>query len=406
MGNNISTVGDLFFPDNPNRRCRAQELQQQILTFGEEFKELQATRENKLNNIRSKLDGLMRSKGFETSQQLEDSVKGILNGEELARYARLKNLLDLNDKVQGIIWDLSGIAGLASGIILGVGVLAGLMTGGAALAALGVVGEVLAIVAIIVVVFGVIEGAIERSKLRDAINELWPQRVKIKQAVEQMRVIVQWVDAIEVWLDHSDIIDTKTLDALLDGSGAGFEPQYRSWTIDHTCDMLAGMDRANGSWTNEDPGRGSLPPQTFFTMAASEPIAAAYPLAAELGLEKSLSTAAHSMVVTSPVAELLITDKADSDGGHDNATEPKSYKFVYRYLVDQTSCVVECGGKLLKIKALQYSEENTRLESTLFSIESVPSRAAKLAASLFVLPATNVLTSDGCKIHVAATSTT
>jgi len=44
MGNNISTVGDLFFPDNPNRRCRAQELQQQILTFGEEFKELQATR--------------------------------------------------------------------------------------------------------------------------------------------------------------------------------------------------------------------------------------------------------------------------------------------------------------------------------------------------------------------------
>jgi len=32
---------------------------------------------------------------------------------ELLCHARL----DLNDKVQGIIWDLSGIAGLASGIV-------------------------------------------------------------------------------------------------------------------------------------------------------------------------------------------------------------------------------------------------------------------------------------------------
>lgn len=91
------------------------------------------------------------------------------------------------------------------------------MTGGAALAALGVIGEILAVVAVIIIVFGVIEGAIERDvsaakicavalctsnthgisqKLRDAINQMWPQRAKIKQALEQMRVIVNWVDAI------------------------------------------------------------------------------------------------------------------------------------------------------------------------------------------------------------------
>lgn len=44
MGNNISTAGDIFFPDNPSRRRRAQELQQQILDFGREFKQLHATR--------------------------------------------------------------------------------------------------------------------------------------------------------------------------------------------------------------------------------------------------------------------------------------------------------------------------------------------------------------------------
>lgn len=168
--------------------------------------------------------------------------------------------------------------------------------------------------------------------------------------------------------------------------------------------MLAGLDHANGSWTNEDPARGSLSSQTIDTIAASAP-ATAYTSAAELRPEKSLSTTSNSMVTTSPVAELLITDKADSDG---NTTEPKSYKCVYKYLVDQTSCVVECGGELLKLKALQYSEQDTRLESTLFSIESVPSQAAKLAASLSVLSAAaaNVPASRGCWIRVAATLAT
>lgn len=41
--------------------------------------------------------------------------------------------------------------------------MAGVVTGGAALAALGVIGEILAAVGVIVVIFGVIEGAIERS---------------------------------------------------------------------------------------------------------------------------------------------------------------------------------------------------------------------------------------------------
>lgn len=109
------------------------------------------------------------------------------------------------------------------------------------------------------------------------------------------------------------------------------------------------------------------------------------------------------MVITSPVAELLITEKADSDG---NTTGPKSFKCVYKYLVDQASCVVECGGELLRLTALQYSEKDTRLESTLFSIESVPSQAVKLAASLSAMSTARYPTARECWIRVVATSTT
>jgi hypothetical protein len=70
--------------------------------------------------------------------------------------------LDINEKAQGIIFDLISIVGAASGVILGIGVIAGIVTGGAALAALAVVGEALAVVAGIVIVFGIIEGAVER----------------------------------------------------------------------------------------------------------------------------------------------------------------------------------------------------------------------------------------------------
>lgn len=44
MGNGASSIGDLFFPDNPNRRRRAEELRNQINAFGEEFKQLTAYR--------------------------------------------------------------------------------------------------------------------------------------------------------------------------------------------------------------------------------------------------------------------------------------------------------------------------------------------------------------------------
>lgn len=44
MGNSGSTIGDIFFPDNPNRRARAEELKNQINVFAAEFKLLKISR--------------------------------------------------------------------------------------------------------------------------------------------------------------------------------------------------------------------------------------------------------------------------------------------------------------------------------------------------------------------------
>lgn len=121
--------------------------------------------------------------------------------------------------------------GASTGVIVGIGFAVGAITAATAGAALAVIGEVLAVVGAIVIIFSVIEGAIERSvrhrleshpppptpnlrawpppiqptadfmrrvnqKLRDAIDELWPKRAQIKQYLEQMRAIVNWVDTI------------------------------------------------------------------------------------------------------------------------------------------------------------------------------------------------------------------
>lgn len=80
--------------------------------------------------------------------------------------------------------------GASTGVIVGIGFAVGAITAATAGAALAVIGEVLAVVGAIVIIFSVIEGAIERSKLRDAIDELWPKRAQIKQYLEQMRAIV------------------------------------------------------------------------------------------------------------------------------------------------------------------------------------------------------------------------
>lgn len=87
MGNSVS---DLFYPDNPNRRARAEELRNAINSFGAEFAQQKQLREDIIKRIRPKLDNLLRERGFHTPDQLEQHVNSILSGDELKKYDDLK----------------------------------------------------------------------------------------------------------------------------------------------------------------------------------------------------------------------------------------------------------------------------------------------------------------------------
>jgi hypothetical protein len=123
--------------------------------------------------------------------------------------------LNKADEVEGIAWQVISFIGATAGVLVGGAFIAGIVTGGAALALIGAVGEALAIIGIVIALFGIVQGAIERDvrasaladtwmiaevfriqNLREAINQLFPKRAEVKLALEQMRAIADWVQAI------------------------------------------------------------------------------------------------------------------------------------------------------------------------------------------------------------------
>lgn len=136
--------------------------------------------------------------------------------QQLDYYSLTKDRLDLTDKAESAVWDIIGLVSVGSGVIVGVGFLAGFVTAGAAWAALGAVGVVLAIVTAVLGIFAIVMGGIQRTvrpsfcvqmvnlvtliiapqSLRNSINELWFGRAEVKQHLEHMRAIYNWAESI------------------------------------------------------------------------------------------------------------------------------------------------------------------------------------------------------------------
>lgn len=136
--------------------------------------------------------------------------------QQLDYYSLTKDRLDLTDKAESAVWDIIGLVSVGSGVIVGVGFLAGFVTAGAAWAALGAVGVVLAIVTAVLGIFAIVMGGIQRTvrpsfcfqmmnlvtliiaqqSLRNSINDLWFCRAEVKQHLEHMRAIYNWAESI------------------------------------------------------------------------------------------------------------------------------------------------------------------------------------------------------------------
>ncbi|PFH49431.1 hypothetical protein AMATHDRAFT_4885 [Amanita thiersii Skay4041] len=163
MGGGGSKMSDLFYPDNPYRRARAEQLRDDVQFICKQFEEAKEERNQLLKAIKPKLNDLMKKHGFNTTDELDSKVQAILKGDALKEYIRVKEQMDKNDEFIHTIFQITTVIGAATGIFLGALVIAGIMTGGAALSALGLIGSVLGAIAVVAVLLSVFEGKEERA---------------------------------------------------------------------------------------------------------------------------------------------------------------------------------------------------------------------------------------------------
>jgi len=239
-------LGDIFYPDNPKRRARAAQLANDIKVFAVQFDELKKKRDGTATRLKPKLDKLFAKHGLLTGEEIEKKIEANLNSEEMQRYRDLKSRFTLSDEVETIVMGIIDFFAAAAGIVLTIGVVAGIATAGAALAA---VGEVVAIAGILIIVASVIEGSHERDELRQVIVDLRIKRVDMQIHLGQMQAIVHWIEQLEIWLDNLDASNPDMVDKLMKST---LVEEYQRWTEEYAQKTLVDLDTSRQSWTDED----------------------------------------------------------------------------------------------------------------------------------------------------------
>ncbi|KIM35085.1 hypothetical protein M413DRAFT_32794 [Hebeloma cylindrosporum] len=247
MGQGIS---DVFYPDNPNRRARAEQLRADILAYCNSYEEIKTARDKLLKEIGPRLATLLKNEGYDTPEALDAKVKSILTGDNLAQYLRVKCEHDVHSELERTIFSISSYISIGSGVFLGGLALLGIITGGTAFAILGGVAVALAAVAGILALLDVFEGDRERSNLREVIYKLGPERVKARRAQMMMQAISDWTVYIKQCLDSAAIRRNPRLIAeIWEGD---FKVDFAKSEHRPVTEWLIDQDRQRGAWTNED----------------------------------------------------------------------------------------------------------------------------------------------------------
>ncbi|PAV22943.1 hypothetical protein PNOK_0001000 [Pyrrhoderma noxium] len=251
MGNNSSKMSDLFYPDNPNRRARASQLRDDVVSYCNEFKDVRRHRDEVLKELGPRLGKFLKKYGYNSPEELDKMVKDTLKGPALSEYLQVSKEVDKDDVLVSTIFQITSFISIGSGIFFGGLVLLGVMTGGAALAAIGAVGGIIAIFGVFVALFEVFEGERERTNMRKCINDLSVERVKARAALEGMKAISNWVEKIKMWLDEPLISENEEImKKLIEGDfRKDFEKSKKYWVLQY----LRRIDAERRAWMNEDP---------------------------------------------------------------------------------------------------------------------------------------------------------
>ncbi|KAI0452154.1 hypothetical protein F5B21DRAFT_527280 [Xylaria acuta] len=242
MGNTQSIgsgIGDIFWPDNPNRRNRAFQLQDDCQRAIEEFNNLKAKYDKDVVRVKDIMDKYLQEHGFSSVQHLDQAVQNVLKGEELQKWQDLKKALSTNNIISDIVTTISGLAIVAGAGTVGLLVLVGAMSGPVGWAALGTVATIAAIVGAVVL------------KLRDAIHNLFDKRQEVYVQLRTLQAFSWWIAKFELFFLDEDL--AKHPDKFAKQYQSVFQQQADEAKAKAVAEELAQLDRDRHAWTNEDP---------------------------------------------------------------------------------------------------------------------------------------------------------
>jgi len=241
-------LGDVFFPDNPNRRDRAQQLSGDLQQMQFDFNAIKNDLDTTLANLKPKMNNLLHKLGFNTMEELKAKAQSVLQGEALENYNKLSQSMGDFGTFESYFWiTLSAVA--VTGAAVSAVVFAFFPPAGAAL--FGAIETAVAIVATLMIFVDIIQAAVMRDKMREAINKLVPARAQAKQALGRLDAIRTWAKGMYTMLDDLDNMDA------LAALATRLRENYEQWTPEYTKQILHELDNRRGSWTNEDPSDGS-----------------------------------------------------------------------------------------------------------------------------------------------------
>ncbi|KAI0798221.1 hypothetical protein C8Q75DRAFT_40655 [Abortiporus biennis] len=290
----MGSTQSIFWPDNENRLKRAQQLADDCQYAKQQYDASKERLEKALGPYKEKLDKLLQAFGCQNTGELDDLVLKSATGEALEHWKQVRENYDHSLIVDQVIMGAEAIGTMVGIAVSSIGAWAG---GFGFFVGIGVTADILLVFGVIGAIFDIINGAIQRDQLCDAINKFIPTRLKAKFSQEQMEQLEKTIPTIQtIYQTYEDLgyNKTKILKKFKDHNWLkNLKTRSSEITYMKVGQELAEMDSSRGSWINEDPDWHPVAENLDITMQPS-----------------SNAKMAFAMAKTTPVVHPVKTDPA------------------------------------------------------------------------------------------------
>ncbi|KAE9391812.1 hypothetical protein BT96DRAFT_979677 [Gymnopus androsaceus JB14] len=250
MGN----MESVFYPSNPDRKRRAQELANQCEYYKSDFYAAMNALEKELGPYKDKLSKVFASFGCKNFDELSLLVERTSTGQALENWKKAKAFYDRTQVVDDVIFTSIGVVAGIGLVVSTIGAIAG---GIGFMAGIALTASITAVLASIGFIFDAIVGAINRSKFREAINQLFGARLEIKRVVIHLENLKLWLPLVKNFYAQAESAgwDHDKIMGAIQALGLD-KPDPATLKSDKWVSVLndlKAMDSQARSWTDEDP---------------------------------------------------------------------------------------------------------------------------------------------------------